>query len=167
MECPRCQCNRFAFGDAVIRYREIEAPEGMSIESFNEKVLQEDTISIRCLTCGYISYGQHAEVVFDCQWINEQVYEGKVTQEEFMEVVKREAEADERVSRALDKGWAPTLEDLWKDRVALVIDHIQGDRDAIFSLLLSIFPTDVQKLAELIATDSIIVQACMYLEVDY
>jgi len=167
MECPRCEHTRFAFTEAVIRYREVDTPEGMSIESSNEEVLQEDTISIKCLMCGYTSYGQHAEVVFDCQWINEQVYEGKVTQEEFMEVVKREAEADVRVDQALAKGWVPILEKLWQQRVADVASTGQSDEDTIFSLMISICPTDVQKLTELVDTDSIIYQACIFLGVDY
>jgi len=125
MKCPKCN-NKKEFEEAASLKRiVVGAPDSRyspdKIDPYNTEEFEHRTIYIRCTKCGYRQFGDKANKEFDLPPRELKEFNYSVTQKEVTETLKELAEEGGagEIKLALEKGWKPTLDELWE----CVTDH--------------------------------------------
>ena len=125
MKCPKCN-NKKEFEEAASLKRiVVGAPDSRyssdKIDPYNTEEYEYRTIYIKCSKCKYRQFGDKAREEFGLPSIELKKFDYSVTQEEVLDKLKELAEDEygKDIKLALEKGWKPTLDELWE----CITDH--------------------------------------------
>ena len=109
MKCPKCNLNNIRIAESLKR---IIDPN--DVEEYEEEILY-----IQCLVCNYRSFGDDAVKEFGTDKDKPLKFNYSVTDKDVINRIIQIAESEEEdypgIKEALEKGWHPTLEELWNN----------------------------------------------------